>query len=202
MSNLSAGFVVWITGLPASGKTSLAKAVHDLLADERIFTLILDAGDIRPLLTPKPEYTDAERRWFYQAIIGLAAQFARQGANVIIAATGNRRLYREQARRCCPVFAEVYLDCALDVCRSRDSTGQYNADTDYVPGIGVAYEPPFAPEVIVRTASKTPAQAAQTVIDILKLEGIIPREACNGNSQPISQHFSQPIGCQQAAPTV
>ncbi|MBK8128014.1 MAG: adenylyl-sulfate kinase [bacterium] len=94
----------------------------------------------------KPEYTDAERRWLYQILTGLATCFARQGT-VLIAATGNRRTYREQARRLSPVFAEVYLDCPLAVCQSRDPKGQYlNADDkDHIPGIGVAYGHPFCP---------------------------------------------------------
>jgi len=188
MSKLSPGFVVWITGLPASGKTSLAHAIHDLLATENIPSIILDANDLRQLLTPEPEYTDAERRWFYQVLTGLALKFAGQGTNVLIAATGNRRLYREQARRQCAIFAEVYLDCPLDVCLSRDPTGQYLNETnaDCLPGIGVAYEPSFAPEVIVNTAYKTPYEAARSVINVLKLERIIRGEPCHGDSQTLN----------------
>lgn len=188
MSNLPPGFVIWITGLPASGKSSLAKAIHDLLADENIMTIILDANDLRALLTPEPEYTDAERRWFYQVMTDLAVQFAWQGANVIIAATGNRRLYREQARRQSPRFAEVYLDCPLAICQNRDPKGQYvdAACADRLPGIGVAYEPSFAPEVIVNTAHKTPVEAAQSVIDVLKLERIIRGDTNHGDTQSIT----------------
>lgn len=188
MSNPPPGFVIWITGLPASGKTSLARAMQDILADEKIATLILDAAELRTLLTPNPEYTDAERRWLYQILTGLATCFARQGTNVLIAATGNRRTYREQARRLSPVFAEVYLDCPLAVCQSRDPKGQYlNADDkDHIPGIGVAYEPTFAPEVIVNTADKTPYEAAHSVINVLKLERIIIGVMSHGNSQPVN----------------
>ncbi len=185
MSKLPPGFVVWITGLPASGKTSLAQAIQGLLADEQILTIVLDADDLRVLLTPEPEYTDAERCWFYKVLTELAVRFAWQGANVIIAATGNRRLYREQARLQSPRFAEVYLDCPLAVCQNRDPKGQYlnEASADHIPGIGVAYEPSFAPEVIVNTAHKTPPEAAQSVIDVLKLERIIRGDASHGDTQ-------------------
>jgi len=186
MSNLPPGFVIWITGLPASGKSSLARAIHDLLALENIVTIILDADDLRALLTPEPEYTDAERRWLYQVLTDLAVRFAGQGANVIIAATGNRRLYREQARRQSPAFAEVYLDCPLAVCQSRDAKGQYYSATcaDRLPGIGVAYEPAFAPEVIVDTAHKTPLEAAHSVINVLKLEQVIRGDGMSVGSTP------------------
>ncbi|MCA9873615.1 MAG: adenylyl-sulfate kinase [Anaerolineales bacterium] len=196
MSNLPPGFVIWITGLPASGKSSLAKAIHDLLAEEKILSVILDANDLRALLTPEPEYSDAERRWFYHVLTELAVRFARQGVNVIIAATGNRRLYREQARCQSPVFAEVYLDCPLLVCQSRDPKGQYltEAGADRTPGIGVAYEASFAPEVVVNTAVKTPVEAAYAVIDVLKLEHVIRGDSSHGDSQSFThREFTSPL---------
>lgn len=171
------GFVIWLTGLPASGKSSLAQALKEELETEHIHAFILDADDLRQLLTPEPEYTDCERQWLYQVIASLAILLSRNGNNVIIAATGNRRLYREKARHHISRFAEVYLKCPLTICQERDEKGQFsrNDDTgaDSVPGIGVAYERPFAPEVVVETAVRSPREAAQSVIIILKLEKII-----------------------------
>jgi len=171
------GFVIWLTGLPASGKSSLALALKEELEISRIHTVILDVDELRQLLTPQPEYTDCERQWLYQTIVGLATLLSRNGNNVIIAATGNRRLYREQARRQIPLYAEVYLHCPLDICQERDEKGQFARDeengADSVPGIGVAYERPFAPEVVVETATLSPCRAAKSVITTLKLEKII-----------------------------
>jgi len=177
MSQTKTGFVIWLTGLPASGKSSLALALKEELEHSHIHTVILDVDELRQLLTPQPEYTDGERQWLYQAIVGLATLLSRNGDNVIIAATGNRRLYREQARRQIPRYAEVYLCCPLDICQERDEKGQFARDeengADSVPGIGVAYERPFAPEVIVETDILSPRRAAKSVITTLKLERII-----------------------------
>lgn len=177
MNQHSSGFVIWLTGLPASGKSSLALALKEELDTEQIHTIILDANELRQLLTPEPEYTDYERQWLYQAIIGLAILLARNGDNVIIAATGNRQRYREKARRQIPRFAEVYLQCPLAICQERDEKGQFLRDeengADSVPGIGVAYERPFAPEAVVETAIQSPRRAAKSIITTLKLEKII-----------------------------
>jgi adenylylsulfate kinase len=177
MNPLTSGFVIWLTGLPASGKSSLALALKEELDTENIHTIILDANELRQLLTPEPEYTDCERQWLYQAIVGLATLLSNNGDNVIIAATGNRRLYREKARHRIPRFAEVYVQCPLDICQQRDEKGQFlrseENGADSVPGIGVAYEQPFAPEVIVETATQSPQKAAKSVITILHLEKFI-----------------------------
>ncbi len=177
MKTKNDGFVIWLTGLPASGKSSLARAIKERLEEEHIHSFILDADELRQLLTPNPQYTDCERQWLYDAIAGLAILLSRNNDNVIIAATGNRRLYREKARRQIPRFAEVYLECPIDICQERDEKGQFikNDDNgaDSVPGIGVAYERPFAPEVVVETATLSPREAAQSVITLLKLGKII-----------------------------
>jgi adenylylsulfate kinase len=171
------GFVIWLTGLPASGKSSLALAIKEELDNEDIHTIILDANDLRQLLTPDPQYTDYERQWLYRAISGLATMLACNGDNVIIAATANRRIYRETARRQIRHFAEVYVHCPLEICQERDEKGQFlphdEEGADSVPGIGVAYERPFAPEVIVETNTQSPREAALSVITSLKLEKII-----------------------------
>jgi adenylylsulfate kinase len=177
MNQHTSGFVIWLTGLPASGKSSLALALKKELECNHIHTIILDANELRLLLTPKPEYTDGERQWLYQAIVGLATLLSRNGDNVIIAATGNRRLYREKARHQIPRFAEVYLCCPLDICQKRDEKGQFLRNeengADSVPGIGVAYERPFAPEAIVETVTQSPRRAAESVITTLQLKKII-----------------------------
>lgn len=189
------GFVVWLTGLPASGKTSLAYAMQRQLAQGGVQAVVLDSDELRAVLTPLPTYTEAERRWVYHVIVYLAAWLAGNGLNVLIAATGNRRLYRDEARRTIKRFAEVYVQCPLDICRQRDSKGIYalahHGEADRVPGIGVAYEPPVAPEVVVDTTRRTPTEAAESVIRLLQLEKIIGG-ICYDHPQPTSAGGSVP----------
>lgn len=168
----TAGFVLWLTGLPASGKSTLARALHAVLAEEGITTCILDSDDLRAILTPAPAYSSQERDWFYSAVTALAAQLAHSGVNVIIAATGHRQGYRDQARAQIERFAEVYLECALETCAQRDPKGIYAraraGQAATVPGVGIPYEPPRAPEATVDMEQLSPDTAARQVVAQLR----------------------------------
>lgn len=181
----SSGFVIWLTGLPASGKSSLAAAMQRQLRARQIPTVILDSDELRQVLTPHPDYTGEERAWFYNVLTFFAAHLARSSVNVLIAATGNLRAYRYKARQSIPCFAEVYLQCPLLICQQRDPKGLYAQATrdevDYVPGIDVPYEPPFAPEVTIDMHRLPPEAAASSVIRRLQLIGVI-REDTHGRS--------------------
>jgi adenylylsulfate kinase len=94
----SFGWAIWLTGLPASGKTALAQALRHKLAEQGIAAIVLDSDELRRLMTPNASYAPAERDWFYDRLVELADWLTRAGENVIIAATGNRRCYRAAAR--------------------------------------------------------------------------------------------------------
>ena len=103
------GFVVWLTGLPASGKTTLAGHLADRLADRGVQVQILDSDELRTVLTPDPDYSQAERDWFYATMTYIGQLLAQNGVPVIIAATASRpatgaaqRQTRRRVRRGAP----------------------------------------------------------------------------------------------------
>ena len=161
------GFALWLTGLSASGKTTLARALSQQLATQDISVQLLDSDELRQKLTPQPTYSAAERDWFYEMIVFLTELLTDNGVNVIIAATAPRRAYREAARNRLAHFVEVYVDCPLEVCRGRDPKGLWQqADSGQIatlPGVGVAYEPPLAPELSVNTAEQSVATAVARI---------------------------------------
>ena len=164
--NKPTGWVVWLTGLPASGKTSLACALRSALNARGISAVVLDSDALRGMLLPNSSYAPAERDWFYDRLVELAVWLARDGEHVIIAATGNRRSYREAARaRLGSRFAEVWVRCPADVCRARDPKGLYGGAAAgmirNLPGVDVPYEAPERPETVVDTDQQTPDQAAE-----------------------------------------
>jgi adenylylsulfate kinase len=169
------GFVLWLTGLPASGKTSLAQALSRLLAQRGIRVQILDSDALRRRLTPEPTYTPEERDWFYDVVAWLAELLASHGVHVLIAATASRRAYRQAARQRLARFAEVYVDCPVEVCRARDPKGLWaraeEGEIVDLPGAGAPYEAPEAPEAYVDTARTTPEEAAHQVLDQLAARG-------------------------------
>lgn len=148
------GAIVWFTGLPASGKSTLARRVHaHFLATGRT-SVLLDGDELRNVLDAH-SYELADRDRFYRSLAGLAALLANQGLVVLVAATAPRRQDRDRARAQViaeGVFIEVWVKTPLSECAARDPKGLYaqarRGDAKELPGIGVAYEPPLAPEVI------------------------------------------------------
>lgn len=137
------GVVVWITGLPAAGKTTLARLVQPRLAP----ALVLDSDEVRDALGMHA-YDAAGRDAFYRALAELAALLARQGFAVIVAATAPARVHRERARARAPRFLEVFVDTPSAACAARDPKGLYAAAVATLPGRGAPYEPPVAPDVV------------------------------------------------------
>jgi adenylylsulfate kinase len=145
------GAVVWFTGLPASGKSTLACEVQRRLHERGVMPCLLDSDVVRTVLAPLLGYSAQARTTFYTALAGLAAELARQGLTVLVAATAHQREYRLRARELAPRFIEVWVTTPLDECQKRDVKGLYAAaaaSPGTLPGVGVAYEAPAQAEVL------------------------------------------------------
>jgi adenylylsulfate kinase len=146
------GRVVWITGRPASGKSTLAKNLASELQRSNVPCCVLDGDDVRAALVPTPGYDAAARDEFYATLANLAALLARQELVVIVPATAHARAFRDRARERAPAFVEVLVDVSEDLLRARDFKGLYRQAAEgklsALPGQHVAYEPPIAPDVV------------------------------------------------------
>jgi adenylylsulfate kinase len=173
--NVPPGFAIWLTGLPSSGKTTVAHALSDLLAERGIAVQVLDSDELRIRLTPNPQYTPQERDWFYAMVTFLAELLTANGVNCLIAATASRRAYREAARMRIDRFAEVYVDCSPEVCQGRDPKGlwqqAHTGEITALPGMGTPYEPPESPDVRVDTVGLSAEAAAQHILSQLDSKG-------------------------------
>lgn len=177
-----AGWCVWITGLPGSGKSVVSRALIDLLKQEDVEVQLLSSDELRKTLTPKPTYSLEERDAVYAMIIYMAKLLAQNGVNVLIDATGNLRRYRDDARKQIPCFIEAYLKCPIDLCIQREAqrketyfapTQIYqralkNKEASTVPGVGQPYEQPLNPEVAVENFTLSPEEAAKKVLEAIK----------------------------------
>ncbi|WP_309492384.1 adenylyl-sulfate kinase [Candidatus Hecatella orcuttiae] len=174
------GWAVWLTGLPGSGKSTLARLVARKLREKKVPVQILSSDRLRKILTPKPTYTEKERKMVYNVLVFMAKQLTEGGTNIIIDATGNRRSYRDKARREIKKFMEVYLKCPLPTCiRREESRGKtfgapkkiyekaFKNLSGTIPGMGAPYEEPHKPEVIVETDAVSPRQAAEKILKAL-----------------------------------
>jgi adenylylsulfate kinase len=154
------GAVVWFTGLPASGKSTLAIEVRRRLVELKVATCVLDGDVVRKLTAPALGYSDQARAAFYGVLAGLAGELAQQGLIVLVPATAHRQMYRERARRLAPRFLEVWVTTGLEECRRRDDKGLYEAartTPGSLPGVGVPYEPPEHADVLASGGRDTKA---------------------------------------------
>jgi adenylylsulfate kinase len=145
--------IVWFTGLPSSGKTTLARRVQTQLQRRGRAAVLLDSDELRELLGAQ-SYVPDDRARFYCQLAALAALLANQGLSVLVAATAPHREDRERARRALAAggtFVEVWVNTRLSIAEARDPKGLYararRDPANQLPGVGVAYEPPTAPDV-------------------------------------------------------
>jgi adenylylsulfate kinase len=170
-------FGVWITGLPASGKSTLTAALKEELRARGVDVAVLESDALRKTFAPHPTHDEKERDTFYQQLTDVGALLTAQGVPVIFDATANRRAYRDRARQQIPHFLEIYMDCSLATCIARDPKGLYRqaqaSATATAPGLQTTYETPPRPDLIVDCETEAPDAAAKRVVALLAEKGYI-----------------------------
>lgn len=172
------GFAIWITGLPSSGKTTIARYVTKRLRDDYTIPVVhLESDELRKFLTPDPNYSSEERDWFYEVLGKLAHLLTSNGVNVMIDATANKSQYRDKARASISRFLEIYVKCPIEICQQRDTKGIYRkaqeGKVQSVPGIQDPYEEPTTPEIVVRSDQTSPEEAATIILSSDKLSRLL-----------------------------
>jgi len=161
-------FAIWITGLPASGKSTIAAELNAQLSARGVKVALLESDELRKIFTPHPRYDPEERDIFYRQLVYLGVLLTRHGVPVIFDATANRRMYRDWARQEISKFVEVYVECPLGVCIACDPKGIYRrareGAAETVPGLQTPFEAPERPEVEVHADQETSKAAAHRVI--------------------------------------
>jgi adenylylsulfate kinase len=175
-------FCLWLTGLPGSGKSTVLKELLAMLETSGIRPVTLSLDHLRKVITPHPRYTEEERGIVYRSLAMMAHLLVREGSrHVIIDATGNRREFRDLAREMIADFAEIYIECPLEVCAEREALrrGQPVEKDLYqraakgvlngqMPGVSTPYEPPENPEVTVRSDLLSPRESAERIMDYVQ----------------------------------
>ncbi len=168
------GLVLWITGLPGSGKSTVADGIKERFPE----FVIMRMDELRKIVTPEPNYSESERDIVYRCIVFISKILSELGHNVIIDATANRRRWRDLARDLIPDFKEIYLRCSLEVCLEREKKRvnthgapvmvYEKAKTGWpVPGLTVPYEEPLNPDLLVETDKLSIEDVLSIVIDFI-----------------------------------
>ena len=171
-------FAIWVTGLPASGKSTLVSAVQAQLESLGLTVAVLESDVLRKVFSPDAKYLAEDRDLFYRQLAYVGVLLTQHGVPVIFDATANLRRFREEARKQIPRFLEVYVNTSLETCLARDPKGIYRKAREgtagAVPGLGAIYESPLAPDVTVNCDQELVDEAARQVIDTLRQKRFIP----------------------------
>jgi adenylylsulfate kinase len=147
--------VIWFTGLPSSGKSTLATALGVRFVEAGISFCCLDGDEIRKTISRDLGFGQADRVEQVRRVYRLAAEHLQAGRHVIVSMVSPHRLIRREARLALRSFVEVYVNCPLESCERRDIKGLYlrarKGEIKEFTGIDSVYEEPESPEVMVRT---------------------------------------------------
>jgi adenylylsulfate kinase len=168
-------FAVWITGLPASGKSTITAALKRQLAARGVEVAVLESDVLRQFFDGDRPYSAEGREAFYRQLAFVGSLLVEHGVPVIFDATANRRAYRDRAHMEIVRFIEVYLDVPLEICMARDPKGIYRSaaagECKNVPGLQDPYEPPESPDMVVH--GENPDADARRIIEMLAAKGYI-----------------------------
>jgi adenylylsulfate kinase len=169
---------ILLTGLPCSGKTTIAIALANLLRSSNHRAEILDGDVIRHELWRELGFSKEDRDENVRRLGHLARLLSRNGAIAIIAAVTPYRASRDAIRGISDNgFMEVHVDAPLAICETRDVKGMYAqaraGKRPHFTGIDDPYEPPLNPEVHCLTGDSTVAEAVALIVVQLRKQGAI-----------------------------
>jgi len=174
------GFVVWFTGLPCSGKTTLADLAAKELIKRGVLTERLDGDMVRKSLTKDLGFSKEDRAVNIERICFVSKLLSRNKISVLSSFISPYRKVRDWVRKEVTNFIEVFLDCPLEVCEERDVKGMFKkarkGEIANFTGVSDPYEKPLNPELVLKTSTETPEQCVKRIMNELEEKGFIPRE--------------------------
>jgi len=180
-SNKHKSVLIWITGLSASGKSTIAIELEHRLFQRKIKTFVLDGDNVRHGLNKDLGFSPEDRKENLRRV-GEVSKLLVDAGIITIAAfispyASDRQAIRELFREDNEEFIEVYLECALAVCESRDPKGLYKkARRGEIPdftGISQPYETPANPDIILDTDRLGIEESVDKIITYLAQKRII-----------------------------
>lgn len=176
-SSSSQSFVIWCTGLPSSGKTTIASMLEPKLKQFGLNAEILDGDILRKELSPDLGFSKEDIYTHARKVIFLCKLLQQNRIVSIVSAVSPHKEIRDFIRREVGNFVEVYVKCSLDTCIKRDCKGLYkkaiNGKMHNLIGLQIPYEEPVNPEVIANTEYDSCDNIVNKIISKLKELGYI-----------------------------
>jgi adenylylsulfate kinase len=171
------GFTLWFTGLPCSGKSTLAEIVAKELESRGRGVEILDGDVVRTHLTKGLGFSKEDRDENIRRIGYVCGLLSKHGAIAISAAISPYRTIRDEVRSKTQNFVEVFVNTPLELCVKRDVKGMYKkafaGEIKNFTGVTDPYEPPLSPEIVIETQNEEPEVSAARILDNLERMGFI-----------------------------
>lgn len=168
MKNRHPGFTLWFTGLPCSGKSTLAELVAKEIERRGREVEVFDGDRVRTNLTKGLGFSKADRDENIRRIGFVCGLLSKHGVVAISAVISPYRAVRDEVRSKIGNFVEVYVNTPLEVCIQRDVKGMYKralaGDLKNFTGVSDPYEPPSNPELVIETQNQTPQESTARVL--------------------------------------
>ncbi|HHI5410422.1 TPA: adenylyl-sulfate kinase [Vibrio metoecus] len=174
--------VLWFTGLSGAGKSTVAGALENRLAELGYHTYLLDGDNVRHGLCSDLGFSEQDRRENIRRIGELAKLMADAGLIVLTAFISPHRAERQMVRDLLPAgeFIEVFVNTSLDVCEARDPKGLYKkaraGEIRQFTGIDSAYEAPVNPDIDLPAGEKSVDELVVQCLQALAERNIIQRQ--------------------------
>ena len=173
------GVLIWLTGLPSSGKSTIAYTVEHALAASGHLAYVLDGDNIRFGLNKNLGFSADDRAENIRRIGEVGKLFVDGGFLTLASFVSPYRADRDGVRALMAEgdFVEIFVNTSIELCEERDPKGLYKkARAGEIPnftGISDPYEEPEKPELVIETDTATPSEAAAQVINLLEKMGKI-----------------------------
>ena len=182
------GFTLWFTGLPCSGKSTLAVRVQEILLERGMHAELLDGDEVRQNLCKGLGYSKEDRDTNIRRIGYVCNLLSRNGAVAIAAAISPYREIREENRKAIEDCVEVYVKAPIDVLAERDVKGMYKkalaGEIKNFTGVSDPYEEPEQPEILIESDKETVEESTAKIVRTLELMGLIPGAPAESEYSP------------------
>jgi adenylylsulfate kinase len=169
-------FVLWLTGLPGSGKTTLANALYEKLSKNGYRVERLDGDTVRGIF-PSTGFSKEERNRHIQRVGHLASMLEKNGIMVIASFISPYEETRDFVRGLCRNFVEIYMATPLETCEKRDTKGLYEkarrGELGRFTGVDDPYEVPGAAELAVDASRESTEKSARKVLEYLQKRNLL-----------------------------
>jgi adenylylsulfate kinase len=169
------GVVIWLTGLPGSGKTTIGRILASKLAENGVKVELFDGDEVRKQLSADLGFSKKDRELHAKRVVYVAKILSRNGINSIVTLISPYRSLRAFAREELGSFVEIYVKCSVDECIRRDPKGLYmkalSGEIRDLTGIQDPYEEPENPEIVVNTEFEKPEESANIILSKLNAMG-------------------------------